>query len=682
MAPEQLEGKDADARTDVFALGATLHEMATGKKAFSGTSQASLTSSIMQSEPPAISSLQPLAPASLDRVVKTCLAKDPEERWQSAADIKRELKWIAAGSQSGAPPVATETSRRSLVPWAIAAAAVLAAAASLAVLKTRPPATSSGRMDLSIVLPERTIQNDFFALSPDGRALAFAGITGGKFLLRIRELANSEVRPLPGTESAESVFWSPDSRWLGFVARGKLRRIDVATGSIESLADAEAGRGGTWSPGGDILFAQKAAGAIYKVAASGGPVTPATTLEQGDLMHRWPQFLPDGKHFLFFAKTSRIETTGTYWGTLGKPGRRFVLRNGATGVFVPPTTLLYCRSGALLAQPFDPETAELSGSPETIVRPVMRAELGSFLDLFTVSQTGVLVYRAGTAERQLTWMDRKGNVLGKIGQPGVIWNVNLSPDDREAVYSTRAVETGVYTSTTIDVARDVSAPIAESSGMPIWMPDGQTIVYRYEGQKYEIHKRAAHGDPKDEPVGVIDSFATPHSASPDGRYVLFTRMGGSFDVGVKDLKSDAKPEILLGSEYDERSPHFSPDGHWFTYSSDEPGQTEIFVSRFPATKERWRISTSGGQQPTWSRDGKEIFFVSLDGRFLSASISTAGGTPMIGAPQTLFRSPVRLNSVSNQYSVTADGQRFLIALPIHDFDEDPFRVLLNWRTKP
>ena len=277
-------------------------------------------------------------------------------------------------------------------------------------------------------------------------------------------------------------------------------------------------------------------------------------------------------------------------------------------------------------------------------------------------------------------MDRKGKTLATLGPPGVVWSATLSPDEREVAYSTRASETGAYTSLLIDAVRNVSTPLGDSSGMPVWTPDGQTVIYRAEGQRYELRRRNAHGAAKDESLGVVDSFATPHSVSSDGRYVLYTRMGGNFDVGVKDLRSDSKPDILLSTEFDERSPHFSPDGHWFTYSSDEPGQTEIFVRRFPYTPEAWRVSTSGAQQPTWSKDGKEIFFVSLDGRLMAAAISTAGATPVIEPPQALFRAQLRLNSVANQYVVSADSQRFLLALPTTDYDAEPFRVLLNWQT--
>jgi len=677
MAPEQLEGREADARTDIFAFGSVLYEMATGKKAFSGSSQASLISAIMKEEPAPISAIQRMSPPALDRAVKTCLAKDPEDRWQSAADIRRELGWIGGDSRVGAP-AASSSSHPAWLPWSIVGVAALAAG-YFAVASRRPPPSAPRRMELSIVLPERTVLTDFFALSPDGRTLAFAGISDGKALLRLRDLASSEVHALPGTDSPETMCWSPDGRELAFVSRGKLRRIDVATGSIDALADAESGRGGSWGIRGDIIFAQKAAGAIYRVPASGGPVTPATTLEKGDLLHRWPQFLPDGRRFLYFVKTGNPETTGTYLASVGQPGRKLVLRNGATGVFLPPSTLLYGRSSALLTHRFDPESGELAGSPETLTRPVMRAELGSFIDDFTVSESGVIVLRSGSAERQLTWVDRRGSVVGKLGQPAVIMSVTLSPDEREAAIAVRTAETGSFTSSILDLARDVSTPLIESAAMPVWMPDGRTVLYRREGQEYEIRKHAAHGDPRDEAIGVVGPFASPHSVSPDARYVLFTQMGSNFDVGFKDLRSDEKPTMILHSEFDERCPHFSPDGRWIAYSSDEPGQTEIFVRRFPTTEETWRVSTSGGQQPTWSQDGKEIYFVSLDGRLMAVPVSAAGSTFSSGPPQALFRAPVRLNSVSNQYAVSRNGQRFLIALPTQDLEAEPFRVLLNWR---
>jgi WD40 repeat protein len=676
MAPEQLEGKEADARTDIFAFGAVLYEMATGKKAFSGMSQASLISSIMGTEPSPVSRVAPTTPPAFDRVVITCLAKDPEERWQSSADVKRELRWVGEGSQAGAI-AAAPAAHASWLPWTVAALAVVVAA-GLAVRSRSAAPPSAERMQLSIVPPEHMALTEFFDLSPDGKKLAFVAFAGGKSLVRIRDLGSDETRELLGTDSAETVFWSPDGRSLGVVARGKLRRIEIATGSIEILCDASAGRGGDWGPKGEILLAQKSAGAIYRVPASGGEAVAVTTLEKGDVMHRWPQFLPDGRRFLYFAKTETPETTGTYLATLGASGRTLVLRNGATGVFVPPDTLLFGRGGALIAQHFNLDRGELTGEPETVTHPLLRGNLGSFRDLFSVSDSGIVVLRSGSPDRRLTWVDRRGDVVKTVGAPGVIMNVRLSADDRQAGFTVRSMETGVDSVGIADFDRDVVTPFEEAAYQPTWTPDGGSIFYGTRSQPYEIRRKAMRGDPKVESIGVVDTFATPHSVSSDGRYLLYTRMGANFDIGVKDLQGHGKPQILLSSEYSELMPSFSPDGRWFAYSSDELGQTEIFVRRFPMTEEKWRVSTAGGQQPTWRKDGKEIFFVSLDEKLMAAPVST-GSSFSSGSPQPLFPAELKLDIVGNQYAASADGQRFLLVLPTPSIDSGFFRVLLNWR---
>jgi len=682
MAPEQLEGKDADARTDIFAFGATLYEMATGKKAFSAASRASLITAIMSSDPAPISSMQPMTPPNLDRVVKTCLGKDPEERWQSAADVKRELYWLGEGSSVGStvavPP------RAPWLPWAIAALALLAAVV-VAVRSARPsPTAPAERMQLSIVPPERMVLSDFFDLSPDGKVLAFVATAGGKTLLRTRRLDADEVRPLPGTEAAEVPIWSPDNRSIAFFSRGKLRRIELATGSIDDLCNGELGRGGSWGSKGDILFTQKSVGAIYRIAAAGGPVTTATTLEKGDMMHRWPRFLPDGRQFLFFNRTDKPETTGIYLASLDAPRqRKLVLRNGAAAEFLSPDLLLFVRGETLLAQHFDAGRGELVGEAEAVARPVMRADVAANRDLFTVSRSGTLAFRPGSAERHLTWLDRRGNVVKTVGPPGVIMNVSLAPDDRVAAFTSRSIETGLQSIWTVDLERDVAAPFADLGWMPTFTPDGAAILYRHEGGTYALRRKPLKGGRsedgrKEDAVVTEGGFPTPYSVSRDGRYLLYTVTASGPDIYFRDLQL-GKDQPLVATEFEERWPHFSPDGRFFVYASNEPGQWEVFVRRFPLTDEKWRVSTSGGQQPMWSPTGKEIFFVDLEDRLMAASVSEGGASLSVGTPQLLFQSSIRLNPLASQYAVSADGQRFLAVIPTGEYASENFRVLLNWR---
>jgi eukaryotic-like serine/threonine-protein kinase len=677
MAPEQLEGKEADARTDIFALGASLYEMATGNKAFSGTSQASLIGAILHTDPPAVSTVRPMTPPALDRIVKTCMAKDPEDRWQSAADVKRELQWLGEGSAAGAAVPAASSPRGRWVPWAIAALAVVAAAV-VSFRSRQPTPTLPERMQLSIVPPERMVLSDSFDISPDGRTLAFVGTAGGKTLLRTRMLGSDEVRALSGTEAAESPIWSPDSRSLAFFSRGKLRRIELATGSIDELCDGDLGRGGSWGSKGDILFTQKAVGAIYRVPASGGQAVATTTLEKGDVLHRWPRFLPDGRRFLFFVKSARSETTGIYLASLDSTReRKLLLRNGAAGEFVSPDLLLFVKGETLLAQHIDAGRAVLLGEPEAVARPVLRADVAAYRDLFTVSRGGIIAFRPGSAERRLTWLDRRGNVVKTVGPPGVIMNVSLSPDDRIAGFTSRSIETGLQSIWIVDLERDVATPFTDLGWMPTFSPDGRAIFYRYEGETYGIRRKQIAGGPAEKAVVTTGGFPTPYSVSHDGRFILYTITGAGPDIAVKDLES-GKEQLLLATEFEERWPHFSPDGRFFVYSSNEPGQWEVFVRRFPMTEEKWRISTSGGQQPMWSPTGKEILFIDLEGRLMAAPVSE-GAALSAGTPQPLFRTSIRLNPLASQYAVSADGQRFLAVIPTREYESENFRVLLNWQ---
>jgi tRNA A-37 threonylcarbamoyl transferase component Bud32 len=437
MAPEQLEGREADARTDIFAFGAVVYEMATGKRAFNGKSQASLITAIMSADPQPISELQPMSPPALDRIVKRCLGKDPDERWQTAHDLMEELKWVAeAGSQAGAAaPVAARRKIRER-GWMIATVVFFLAAGLLAVAYFRraPVETAAAATRFFIYPPEKVSFTGTFAISPDGRRIVFRGTSEGKTLLWVRALDSLSAQPLAGTQEALFPFWSPDSRFIGFYSSGKLKKIEATGGPAQPLCDAPLGAQGAWNRDNVIVFAPNFADALYRVSAAGGAPVPLTTLDASrkETAHVLPNFLPDGRHFIYLVTNAQRENTGIYVGSLDSKETKLLVNTYQGAAYAPPGYLLFMRERTLMAQSFDADRLELKGEPFPVAEQVdLQLSAEPRFASFSVSETGALVYRSGSRRNyQLTWFDREGKQLGTIGPPGAYGNPWLSPDEK------------------------------------------------------------------------------------------------------------------------------------------------------------------------------------------------------------------------------------------------------------
>jgi Tol biopolymer transport system component len=703
MAPEQLEGKDADAGTDIFAFGATLYEMATGKKAFTGASQASLISAIMKEDPAPIASIAPATPPALDRVIRTCLAKDPEDRWQSAADLRRELRWIAEGSASGAAlstAVGGRSRSRERLAWTLAAAFGLAAlAAGFLSVRERP---DPARVFRSSILPPGDARFAFdgspMALSPDGRRVAFtAGPPGGRSRLWIRPFEAPEAQPLPETEGAFAPFWSPDSRFVGFFAERKLKKIDVQGGTPQVLCDAPNGEAGTWNREGVILFSSD--GPLRRVADSGGPSSPVTAVdeERGDVGHWWPAFLPDGRHFLYLRYLGQQagaeeEKSGLFLASLDSKESRLLLRHGGSNVAYAPAPggssrghLLFLRGRVLHARPFDERRFEFAGEAFPVADDVQLYG-ASNTAIFSASQTGLLAYQRGAKAElsELVWFDRGGKRFESLGEPASYSHPRLSHDGRRLVFVLGEPQTNDTDLWVYDLARRIRTRFTfgpDVNIFPAWSPDDTRIAFASNRRgSMDLYVRPASGSGSDELlVGSETSyrFLTDWSANGRVAFQFFdTRAKSGYDVGVVSLE-DRKAATLLNTPFDEMAPQFSPDGRWLAYSSNESGVREVYVQAFPGPGEKWQVSSGGGLFPLWRRDGKEIFFVSLPEKQLwAAEVKTVSGFE-VGAPRALFQTRIRWNDAGRQYDVSPDGSRILINAVL-DAGPEPFTVVQNF----
>jgi Tol biopolymer transport system component len=709
MAPEQLEGKETDARSDIFSFGTVVYEMVTGEKAFEGESAASTIAKILGTDPPPICSLQPMTPPELDRLVKRCLVKDPDNRLQSAHDAKMELEGVRdAAAESGASATAISVSgwRRAL-PWATACVAILAAVA-LAFVLIQPRQTSliaTEPVRFQIPVPEKVGLLGPFAVSPDGRQLAFV-VTGSDGVHRVwvRNMDSLEARPLPGSETTvdDFVFWSPDSRFIAFPGQGKLKKINVSGGSAQTLCDTSSGNGGSWNRDGVIIFGNSESGTLMRVSADGGIPSPLTALDssRNETYHALPSFLPDGRHFMYLRFSPNHADRGIYVGSLdAKPGEQDSRQLVATdyGALYAPSPdsdsgrLLFLRGGTLLAQPFDPRRLKLTGEPASVAEQV---ESYASYGFFSASTNGVLTYWTKPSSGafgffQLTWYDRQGKAVGKVGEPGFPFYVALSPDgSRAAVMSIEPQHPATHIFL-LDLLRRTTARFtfgSFSDWCPVWSPDGSRIIFASDRVgKSALYEKPVDGGKNEELLLKADEQINPTSWSHDGRFVLYhTTDTQNSDLWVVPLDDDKKPIPFLRTEFDEWDGHFSPDGHWVAYDSNESGRYEIYVRRFSMGAASgagpvWLISTAGGWQPRWREDGKELYYVAADGKLMAVGV-TSGQVFRAGIPKPLFSIPVPSNDIGSNIvmDAAADGKRFLFR--VHgEPAQPPFTVVQNWQ---
>jgi serine/threonine protein kinase/Tol biopolymer transport system component len=689
MAPEQVRGHPVDHRADIFSFGAVLYEMLSGRRAFHGDSAIETLNAILKEDPASITDTNPNIAPALERVVWHCLEKNPEHRFQSASDVAFALESLSgvsthASQQTltyGAIPVERRWPRERLI-WLAVCLLLIGGMSALAVAYLTRSEPNTHAVRLALTTPDKSTFPAHVTISPDGLQVAFtASNTEGKRELWVRSLDADTAQPLSGTEGARAPFWSPDSRSIGYFAGGKLFKVEAARGRPQYLCDVRENGGGAWGREGVILFGGPEG--ISRIGAQGGTPELATKIDAKEEAHRWPYFLPDGRHFVFLADAQTTENHHVRIASLGSQESQILFGAVTRIAYAPPGYLIYVNQGVLVAHPFDAQSLKLTGDPTTLAEHI--AEVGDNHEFdFSVSDNGVLAYQIGGSKSELVWFDRSGKRLESAGAPDNYAAVTLSPDGRRAVTGLLDADGRQSDLWLIDLSRGTKARLtfnSQSDGDPLWSPDGKRIVFtsnRAGDGHVHLYDMPAGANGDEQLLLQADGDDIPTSWSHDGKHILFMRFqsGGRSSVWLLPLDDRQAKPLFQSNAFDVSAAVFSPNGHFIAYTSDESGRSEVYVQRFPLSGEKWVISSGGGFLPQWREDGKELFYVTTDGKVMSAELESDGAFDSL-VTKALFQVDIK-RAPGCPYAVAPDGSRFLINTPADASNPVPMTVVLNW----
>ena len=695
MSPEQVEGKELDARSDIFSLGAVLYEMVTGRRAFAGKSPLSIASAIVEKEPEPISAIVPSMPAAVEHVIGRCLAKDPEERWQAA---ERCCAGIGMARRRR-KPTRFDCPAGHRQDQGMAAMAGMRGACGRACSPAHLPGGTGAMLGkASYFLAVLPFTAHDMALAPNGHTVAVVGFSARRRRTFCGSTKWAAKRRESWRKRKERVFPSglPMAKPLAFFAAGKLKRLEIGGGPVQVICDAPAGRGGTWNKDGVIVFSPSGqlGGGLYRVPVAGGPAKAITAPDasRGENSHRWPMFLPDGKHFLYLAAAvaGKEDPDAIFIGTLDSPEKKFVTKATGNPEYAAPGYLLFCREKTLYAQRFDAGRLALSGEAVPLLKDV--TYLPRILrNAYAASDTGALVAQRGTdvSLSKLVWRDRQGNEIGEIEKPDVYANVAIAPKGSAVAFDRTNEENQNTDVWTYDMQRGSTKRLTFDAALdadPVWSPDGKRILFASSREGlFQLYIKNADGgeDEKRLPLNASEKADQyPSSWSPDGKDILYERTTEATGLWAAEMPELKTRELLKGPETTKNG-QFSPDGKWVAYTSNESGKWEVYVTSFPELRGKWQVSNNGGTQPRWRGDGKELFYLGSDGRMTAVPVA-AGEHFDSGAPLPLFPASARERVAGSElvtYDVARDGQRFLINTQMEKEETQPMMVILNWSSE-